>query len=157
MLVPLERLKPNPWNPNKVAKPEMALLEVSICKSGFCFPVVVIADGADYVIVDGFHRHLVARKLKMAQVPVVVLDAPVTELMSATIRFNRARGTHQVDRTAAIVADMVAAGLSAEEVIKNLGMDGDEYLRLKQHAGIAEKYRDVPWSRSWEPGGNEEL
>ena len=34
-LVKLEYLKPNPWNPNKVAKPEMELLKISIKKSGF--------------------------------------------------------------------------------------------------------------------------
>ena len=30
ILVKLEYLKPNPWNPNKVAKPEMELLKISI-------------------------------------------------------------------------------------------------------------------------------
>ena len=36
-LIETKYLKPNPWNPNKVAKPEMELLKVSIKKVDFVF------------------------------------------------------------------------------------------------------------------------
>ena len=63
VLVELEKLVPNPWNPNKVARPEMDLLRVSIEKSGFCFPIIVMQkDENTYMIVDGFHRHLIAKE-----------------------------------------------------------------------------------------------
>lgn len=151
-LVRLEYLKPNPWNPNKVMKPEMDLLELSVRKSGFCFPIVVIRENeTSYMIVDGFHRHLVAKKLKMEFVPVVVLDEPVSELMNATIRFNRARGTHQIDRMSNIVAELIEHGCSGEEIRKNLGMDADEVLRLKQNSGIAALFKDAEFSPAWVP------
>lgn len=151
-LVRLEYLKPNPWNPNKVMKPEMDLLELSVRKSGFCFPIVVIKESeTSYMIVDGFHRHLVAKKLKMEYVPVVVLDEPVSELMNATIRFNRARGTHQIDRMSNIVAELIEHGCSGEEIRKNLGMDADEVLRLKQNSGIASLFKDAEFSPAWVP------
>lgn len=151
-LVRLEYLKPNPWNPNKVMKPEMDLLELSVRKSGFCFPIVVIRENeTSYMIVDGFHRHLVAKKLKMEFVPVVVLDEPVSELMNATIRFNRARGTHQIDRMSNIVAELIEHGCSGEEIRKNLGMDADEVLRLKQNSGIASLFKDAEFSPAWVP------
>lgn len=150
-LVRLEYLKPNPWNPNKVMKPEMDLLELSIKKSGFCFPLVVIKESdTSYMIVDGFHRHLVAKKLKMELVPVVILDEPVSELMNATIRFNRARGTHQIDRMSNIVAELIEQGCSGAEISKNLGMDADEVLRLKQNSGIASIFKDKDFSNAWE-------
>lgn len=150
-LVKLEYLKANPWNPNKVMKPEMDLLELSIKKSGFCFPLVVIKENdTNYMIVDGFHRHLIAKKLKMEYVPVVILDEPVDELMNATIRFNRARGTHQIDRMSNIVADLIEKGCSGTEIMKNLGMDADEVLRLKQNSGIASIFKDVDFNKSWE-------
>lgn len=156
-LVRLEYLKPNPWNPNKVMKPEMDLLELSVRKSGFCFPIVVIRENeTSYMIVDGFHRHLVAKKLKMEFVPVVVLDEPVSELMNATIRFNRARGTHQIDRMSNIVAELIEAGCSGEEIRKNLGMDADEVLRLKQNSGIASLFKDAEFSPAWEPESHKE-
>lgn len=151
-LVRLEYLKPNPWNPNKVMKPEMDLLELSVRKSGFCFPIVVIRENeTSYMIVDGFHRHLVAKKLKMEFVPVVELDEPVSELMNATIRFNRARGTHQIDRMSNIVAELIEHGCSGEEIRKNLGMDADEVLRLKQNSGIASLFKDAEFSPAWVP------
>lgn len=151
VLVKLEYLKPNPWNPNKVMKPEMDLLELSIKKSGFCFPLVVIKESdTSYMIVDGFHRHLLAKKFKMEYVPVVILDEPVSELMSATIRFNRAKGTHQIDRMSNIVGELVYMGLSDKEIATNLGMDADEVLRLKQNTGIADIFKNEDFSTAWE-------
>lgn len=151
VLVRLEYLKPNPWNPNKVMKPEMDLLELSILKSGFCFPLVVIKESeTSYMIVDGFHRHLVAKKYKMEFVPVVILDDPVDELMNATIRFNRARGTHQIDRMSNIVAELIERGCSGADIARNLGMDADEVLRLKQNSGIAALFKDHEFSPAWE-------
>lgn len=149
-LVPLAWLKPNPWNPNKVARPEMELLKTSILKSGFCFPLIVIQDGPQsYMIVDGFHRHLVAKQLNMELVPVVVLDDDISELMSATIRFNRAKGTHQIDRMSNIVAEMSEMGVDDDDIRRNLGMDADEVLRLKQNSGMAELFKDVDFSEAW--------
>jgi ParB-like chromosome segregation protein Spo0J len=151
VIVPLEQLKPNPWNPNKVAHPELNLLKHSILKSGFCFPLVVIRESENsYMIVDGFHRHLVAQQLKMTCVPVVILDDPTSELMAATIRFNRARGTHQIDQMANIVADLCGMGLDDCEIAKSLGMDADEVLRLKQASGIADLFIDHNYSPAWE-------
>ncbi len=150
VLIPTTLLKPNPWNPNKVAKPEMDLLKRSIKKSGFCFPLIVIKKSEEeYMIVDGFHRHLIAIEFKMQYIPVVILDEPVSELMSATIRFNRAKGTHQIDRMSNIVAEMIYLGCSDEEISKNLGMDADEVLRLKQNTGIAEVFKNHIFSKSW--------
>ncbi|MDD2885294.1 MAG: ParB N-terminal domain-containing protein [Dechloromonas sp.] len=152
VLVRLEYLKPNPWNPNAVAKPELELLKLNIQKSGFCFPIVVIEiSETEYMIVDGFHRHLAAKHFKMEYVPVVILDAEVSELMSATIRFNRARGTHQINQMSVIVSDLVNNGLTDDEVAKNLGMDADEVLRLKQNSGMPDLFIDHEYSAAWEP------
>lgn len=151
VLVPLKSLKPNPWNPNKVAKPEMDLLLLSIRKSGFCFPLIVIKDGEDsYMIVDGFHRHLAAKKLKMELIPVVILDEPIDELMHCTIRFNRAKGTHQIDQMSNIVADLFKYGEGDFEISENLGMDADEVLRLKQNSGVSEILKNKEYSKGWE-------
>lgn len=152
VLVRLDYLKPNPWNPNQVAKPELELLKINIKKSGFCFPIVVIKESdTSYMIVDGFHRHLVAKQLKMEFIPVVILDADVSELMSATIRFNRARGTHQINQMSVIVADLVKRGMDDIEIAKNLGMDADEVLRLKQNSGIADLFLKHDYSQAWQP------
>lgn len=149
-LVKLESLKPNPWNPNKVAKPEMELLKVSVLKSGFCFPLIVMKESEDsYMIVDGFHRHLIAKHFGMEFVPVVILDEPMDEYMNATIRFNRAKGTHQIVDMSKIVLDLVRLGNTDSEISKNLGMDPDEVLRLKQISGLKEAFGEREFSKSW--------
>ena len=48
-----DKLKPNNYNPNKVAPPELKLLKISILEDGWTQPIVV---NPDYTIVDGFHR-----------------------------------------------------------------------------------------------------
>jgi ParB-like chromosome segregation protein Spo0J len=151
VLIETRSLIPNPWNPNKVMKPEMDLLEISIRKSGFCFPLIVIKkDEYNHMIVDGFHRHLLAKKLKMPYVPAIILDEPISELMNCTIRFNRAKGTHQIDAMSQIVKDLIIQGCSDAEIAKNLGMDADEVLRLKQNSGIASIFKNVEYSNSWQ-------
>ena len=150
-LVRLEYLKPNPWNPNKVAKPEMELLRISIRKSGFCFPLVVMKENdTSYMIVDGFHRHLIAKEFGMEYVPVVILNESIDEYMNATIRFNRAKGTHQIIDMSKLVIDLVRLGKTDEEIATNLGMDSDEVLRLKQISGLKEAFIDKEFSKSWE-------
>jgi len=152
VLVKTDYLMPNPWNPNKVAKPEMDLLRISIRNSGFCYPIVVVKKcDKEYVIVDGFHRHLLAIEFNMEYVPAVILDDPIEELMAVTIRFNRARGTHHIDRMSNIVTQLIKLNLTTDEIKKNLGMDADEVLRLKQHSGIAEIFKDYEYSKAWVP------
>ena len=151
ILVRLDQLKPNPWNPNKVARPEMELLKISIRKSGFCFPLVVMKENdTSYMIVDGFHRHLVAKEFGMEYVPVVVLNESLDEYMNATIRFNRAKGTHQIIDMSKLVLDLVRLGKTDEEIATNLGMDSDEGLRLKQISGLKEAFVNREFSKSWE-------
>ena len=46
-------LKPNKYNPNKVAPKELKLLKISIMEDGWTQPIVI---NPDKTIVDGFHR-----------------------------------------------------------------------------------------------------
>ena len=49
-----------------------------------------------------------------------------------------------------IVAEMVDSGMSDAQVMKSLGMDADELLRLKQVSGLASLFTDKEFSKSWE-------
>ena len=54
MAVPIEKVRPNNYNPNKVAPPEMKLLYESIKEDGYTMPVVCYYIKAQdiYLIVD---------------------------------------------------------------------------------------------------------
>jgi ParB-like chromosome segregation protein Spo0J len=144
----------NDYNPNQVAPPEMALLMTSIESDGYTQPIVVWAlDDGTYEVVDGFHRHLVGRELGLTHLPVVVINDERTDRgdrIASTIRHNRARGKHQVGAMSEIVQELARRNWSDKKIGKELGMDPDEVLRLKQVTGLAELFADREFSEAWE-------
>lgn len=157
--VPLEKIRANAYNPNKVAPPEMRLLEKSIREDGYTMPIVCyyITESDTYEIVDGFHRYQVMmnnkdiRDREEGMMPVVVIDKDISNRMASTIRHNRARGSHDIDLMVKIVGDLVESGMSDEWISKNIGMDADELLRLKQISGLASLFRCHEFSEAWAP------
>jgi len=156
--VPVDKIRANEYNPNRVAPPEMELLYQSIKEDGYTMPIVCYYHEEDdmYEIVDGFHRYTVMLKYKDIYereggcLPVSVIDKPISERMASTIRHNRARGTHNIDLMSNIVAELVEMGKSDAWIAKHLGMDVDEILRLKQITGLAALFADKEFSRAWE-------
>lgn len=156
--VPVEKIRANEYNPNKVARPEMELLYQSIKEDGYTMPIVCYYHAEDdmYEIVDGFHRYTIILRHKDiferegGCLPVSVIDKPISERMASTIRHNRARGTHNIDLMSNIVAELVEMGKSDAWIARHLGMDVDEILRLKQITGLAALFADKEFSRAWE-------
>lgn len=155
--VPIEKIRANEYNPNKVATPEMKLLYDSIREDGYTMPIVCYYNAEDdmYEIVDGFHRYTVMLKHKDiydregGKMPVSVIDKPIADRMASTIRHNRARGSHDVDLMSGIVAELHNLGRSDRWIMKHLGMDAEEVLRLKQITGLAALFKDNEFSRAW--------
>lgn len=149
-------LKPNNYNPNKVAPPELELLKISILEDGWTQPIVI---NPDMTIVDGFHRWTVSADSKIAsltdgKVPVVMVQPKdFNQQQMATIRHNRARGTHAVLKMSEIVTDMHKRGLSGEEICARLKMEKEEVTRLLYKAGIpkSEAFKDMEFSKAWTP------
>ena len=152
--VPVEKVVANDYNPNAVAPPEMKLLEISIWEDGFTMPCVCYynKEADKYILVDGFHRFTVLKTSKRIYerekglLPVVVIDKDLSNRMGSTIRHNRARGTHNIELMSHIVAELDKAGMSDQWIMKNIGMDRDELLRLKQISGLAELFADADFS-----------
>jgi ParB-like chromosome segregation protein Spo0J len=71
--------------------------------------------------------------------------------MASTIRHNRARGTHSIELMTNIVAELVDSGMSDQWIMKNIGMDAEELLRLKQISGLSALFKDEEFSKSWKP------
>ncbi len=55
-----------------------------------------------------------------------------------------------------IVQHLVEAGLSDQWIIKNIGMDKEELLRLKQLNGLASLFKNKDFSKSWETMENKD-
>lgn len=156
--VPIEKIRANAYNPNVIASLEMKLLELSIWEDGYTIPVVCyyLVDENAYEIVDGYHRYSVMKTSKRiferenGKLPVVVIDKPLGSRMASTIRHNRARGSHNIALMTNLIKELVEAGMSDTWILKHIGMDMDELLRLKQLNGLASLFRDREFSRAWE-------
>ena len=156
--VPLDKVRANTYNPNSVAPPEMALLETSIWEDGYTMPVVCyyLPDEDVYEIVDGYHRYTVLktseriREREGGMLPVVVIQKDQSNRMASTIRHNRARGSHSIELMSNIVAELTQAGMSDAWILRHVGMDKDELLRLKQITGLADLFKDREFSQAWE-------
>lgn len=156
--VPIEKIRANSYNPNSVAPPEMKLLELSIWEDGYTMPVVCyyLPDEDVYEIVDGFHRYTVLKTSKRIRerengmLPVVVIDKPLSDRMASTIRHNRARGSHSIELMSNIVSELVESGMSDAWIMKHIGMDADELLRLKQITGLAALFKDKEFTQIME-------
>jgi len=156
LCIPIEKIRANSYNPNAVAPPEMNLLEVSIWEDGYTMPVVAyyIPDEDIYEIVDGYHRYTVLKTSKRiydrenGMLPVVVIEKDMSNRMASTIRHNRARGSHSIELMSNIVAELVESGMSDAWILKHIGMDKDELLRLKQITGLASLFANKEFSIS---------
>lgn len=157
--IPVEKIKPNTYNPNTVAPPEMRLLYDSIKADGYTMPIVCYHDKEDdsYIIVDGFHRYRIMLdypdiyEREKGMLPVSVINKSLDQRMASTIRHNRARGSHDVDLMSNIVKELHDLGRSDAWISKHLGMDKDEILRLKQITGLAALFKDINFGKAWKP------
>jgi ParB-like chromosome segregation protein Spo0J len=156
--IPMEKIRANAYNPNAVAPPEMKLLELSIWEDGFTMPVVCyyLPDEDVYEIVGSYHRFTTLqtseriREREKGMLPVVVIDKDISNRMASTIRHNRARGSHSIELMSSIVSELTTAGMSDAWILRHIGMDKDELLRLKQITGLAALFTDKEFSQAWE-------
>lgn len=157
--VPAETVEANDYNPNVVAPPEMKLLKLSVEADGYTQPIVTYQINGHREVVDGFHRKRVGTEVKTIKqrcrgyLPVTTIRVDRTnreDRIAATIRHNRARGRHLVDNMSEIVVELSRRNWSDEKIGRELGMEPDEVLRLKQISGLAEMFADREFSEAWE-------
>ena len=151
----------NDYNPNKVAPPEMKLLELSIVNDGYTQPIVGWSntEKGGVEVIDGFHRNRVGKESKHVNkrvhgyLPIVDIrteQSSKNDRMASTIRHNRARGKHQVDAMSEIVIELKNRNWKNSRIARELGMDEEEVLRLCQISGIEHLFSDKDFSREWE-------
>lgn len=154
-----DRVHANDYNPNSVAPPEMELLRHSIASDGYTQPIVSMPHDDAFEVIDGFHRHRVGKECQDIQarvhgyLPLVEIRETQdgrNDRMAATIRHNRARGTHKVEAMSDIVVELKRRFWSDDRIAKELGMEPDEVLRLQQVTGLASIFADREFSEAWE-------
>jgi len=150
--VNISDLYANEYNPNRMPKTEMNLLKECIQKYGFLFPILVTwnKEKNKYRIIDGYHRYEALKNIGAKKASVIDMKIPYQDAVQLTVLMNRIKGMHQVELMSDLVVNLENLGLGDEEICKNLGMEPEEYLRLKQQLGIAHSFKNHEYSKSWE-------
>jgi len=157
--VPSAQVQANDYNPNAVAPPEMKLLQHSISEDGYTQPIVSFWDEDHYEVVDGFHRNRVGKECEDVRnrvhgyLPVTIINSnrlDKGDRIASTIRHNRARGKHAVTAMSDIILELSRRNWNDSKISKELGMEPDEVLRLKQITGLAELFANNEFSEAWE-------
>lgn len=142
-----QKLKPNPWNPNRMS-PEMAgKLKAEIRNSGMILPIVVRpmqskggqsrgirgtpphqecpphpAERGTFQIIDGEHRWMIAKELGMSSVPCIVVEMDENEARIITIQLNRLRGEDEPELLARLLREL-EIDLGLNEITSRLPFD----------------------------------
>ena len=156
--VDVNKVSPNDYNPNSVAKKEMGLLYTSILHDGYTQPVVTIYDEVKdkYIIIDGFHRYFTCKTNKdildrnKGRLPIVVLNKDINDRMASTVRHNRARGMHSVTGMSSMVFNMLENGWEDVDICNELGMSVEELVKLQHITGFSKLFEDKEYSKSWQ-------
>jgi len=167
--VPGEEVVGNDFNPNAFAPPETVLLRHSILVDHYTQPIVANRvrlavpkeDGGRLdcsEVVDGFNRHRVGKEVAEVRerlhgyLPVTHINKDRSgraDRMASCVRHNRARGEHKAAAMSDLVRQMYLTGWTDEKIRKELGMDPDELLRLKQVTGLAALFAEGDFTEAW--------
>lgn len=153
--VKVEKVSPNDYNPNSTAGKEMNLLYISIKEDGVTMPIVTIQDGEGYTIVDGFHRYFTCKTMEdlkermSGYLPITVINKSLEERIAATVRHNRARGSHSVQGMSNLVFKMLQESVSDDQICNKLGLDATELVKLKHITGYSKLYENAEYGKAW--------
>lgn len=110
LLIPVDQMAPNPWNPNVMDDFMFEKELASIRKFGFVNPVIVREVGTDYFqIIDGEHRWKSGKQLGMDAVPSWNLGIiPDDVAKQLTIVLNETRGKSEPIKLSELLADLLS-------------------------------------------------
>ena len=138
----VDRIRPNPDNPNGLDELKMETLKADIAENGFTQPILVRPvsndKAIDYEIVDGEHRWLVLKDLGASRVPAVVQEADDTEAALRLITMNKLRGQFIPIKLAQLLVKL-SEKIPENELRKRLGMTEPELKDSLRLADFSDK------------------
>jgi len=154
--VPINKIIPNEWNPNRQSDHDFELLLKSMSEDGFTQPVVTIRTEKGIKIVDGEHRWRAASVLGFEEIPVVITPMTEEQAKIATLRHNRARGSEDIELTAELLRDLEKVG-ALDWAQDSLMLDDTELNKLLEDIPAPEALAGEDWSEAWEPSNDREV
>ncbi|RLE41501.1 hypothetical protein DRJ19_05760 [Candidatus Woesearchaeota archaeon] len=124
--VPMEKLRPNPWNVNFLLENERVKLRDEMARHGARAvpPIIVREKNGVYEIVDGEQRWRIARELGWKNMPAIVKDFTDDEVRELCLSYNVLRGRVDWFRLAEIMAEESERGIEPSSVYGGI-LDAD--------------------------------
>ena len=124
--IPVEKIRPNPWNVNFLLDYERARLRDAMAKYGprAIPPIIVRERNGVYEIVDGEQRWSIAKELGWKNIPVVLKDFTDDEVRELCLSYNVLRGRADWFRLAEIMAEESERGIEPSRVYGDI-LDAD--------------------------------
>lgn len=146
VLIELNKIIPNDYNPNMVPEDIMVKLRAEIAHKGLCEPILVRSRGDGYEIVDGEHRWRICRELGRKEIPCIIRDYDDNEAKVKTLQLNYMRGSVIPIKLAHLIHDLNKEA-NVEDLVKRLPyekvelMDSLELLKLPDDFGKSLEYQ----------------
>ncbi len=121
--VPIDQLKPAPYNPRRLSSAQLESLQKSLDSFGFVEPIV--ANKQSGHIVGGHARLLAARGLGYTEVPVVWVDLDEAKERTLNVALNRIGGEFDNDLLAELLVEL------ADDLVELAGFDEAEFAALQ--------------------------
>lgn len=145
--VPVDQIRANTYNPNRQSDHDFELLCRSIEEDGFTQPTLLARDGT---IIDGEHRWRAAIVLGYTEIPCVRMDMDPAQARVATIRHNRARGSHDIELEAEVLKDLQKLGVM-DWAADALMISDDELNRMLEDFTAADALAGDTFTEAWTP------
>lgn len=149
--VEIDKIKPNPWNPNRMDKETFESLKESIRHSNLLEenPILVRESGDGYEIVDGEERWSVAKKLGYKTIPIKIETLDDFEAKRRTVILNKDRGTIDYFPLGKIFYELSRNG-GGNLIIKEIGLQFGGYAepRVSEITSVYVRLKDM---RNFDP------
>ncbi|MHC4402228.1 MAG: ParB/RepB/Spo0J family partition protein [Planctomycetota bacterium] len=146
--IPVDRVRPNNYNPNRMTEEEFAELVAEVRHLGrLPKPVVVRPDGDDFQIVDGEHGWQAAKEAGLPEITCEVIEADDFEAMRQTYKRNQ-HGTHNQVLLGKMFQQMMAErGLSHRKLAEDIGISEGAIRNALEYAKAAEVRNDYAFEK----------
>jgi ParB/RepB/Spo0J family partition protein len=120
--IPIGKLEPNPWNPNRMSEEMYAKLRAYVEREGLVEPLIVRPQDEVFQILGGYHRWKLAQELGYTTVPCVVVELDDRRAKILSINLNELKGQSVPDLLAELVHDL-SRETSLEDLATQLPYD----------------------------------
>ncbi len=125
--IPVERIRPNRWNPNVMSQQAFQELVTSIRQEGFLSePLVRPMPDGNFELIDGEQRWRAAKEAGLTEIPCAVISTSELRAKIGTLKMNLLRGQHVPIKQALLVAEIAKDGVPIADLGRELGLEDQE-------------------------------